>query len=194
MDPEKAALLNFVGAVFGQSKELDQHIAAAGGAQFGERSGAIQDLFKTIATSAPVGAAMVPSPSPAHINPEPEPKQIESAPVQHVPIVHESEPKDVQLEFNFSQSQKDKLDDIFNILYDIRKLLKDYISSQAEKEDKEDKEESQKYVKCSLCGSHPKVKRKPGEVHLVCSSCSNSEVDKDLKTVRAKWNSKNMQV
>lgn len=62
MNSEKVAITNFIGSLYGQMKEIDGHIAAAGSSpKFGGRSNEIKDiLVKEIAANS---APQPPAPS-----------------------------------------------------------------------------------------------------------------------------------
>ena len=97
--------------------------------------------------------------------------------------------EDVQA-YLIETSQAVILNDIYNVLYDIKKLL---IESQNNFKEKNKK--VKKYVDCCLCGSQPKIsKTAEGSIELKCTGCKNSEQDATEQLVKLKWNKVNKQL
>lgn len=193
MNEDKAAITQFFGTMYGQMKEIDNHIAAAGGnAKFAGRSEDIKNAFVTIASP-----SFVPVPVVDVV--EVQPGQLVSAPPS-IPQTPISQPAPVkqdtgQLEFEFKSDEKSILKDIYNVLYDIKRLLSDRIR----KEDAEAKEKKVKeYTPCCICGSQPAIKVNKTAVgrdfHMTCTGCQASEVAASKKDVISAWNKENRQL
>jgi hypothetical protein len=183
MMDDKNALINFIGNVYGQMKEIDNHIAAAGSnAKFGNRSIDIQNVLKEV-VAAP---AVQPQP---FIQTQPVVQQQFIAPQPAVVPVQQSAGEQ-QLELSFKTDEKSILNDIYNVLYDIKRLL-----VEAQKTHKEKPKKLKKYIDCCLCGSQPKLQRIDDLVmQLKCSECKNYESDATEQLVKIKWNNSNKQL
>ena len=189
MMDDKNALINFIGSVYGQMKEIDNHIAAAGSnAKFGNRSVEIQNVLKEVV------AAPTLQPQPQflpqqqfNMQVQPEPP----APIVVMPaVIEQQSSNEQQLELMFKNDEKSILNDIYNVLYDIKKLL-----IEAQNNAKEKPKKVKKYVDCCLCGSQPKLcKTTEGIVELKCMGCKNSEQDETEQLVKMKWNKINKQL
>lgn len=189
---DKAALINFIGNVYGQMKEIDNHIAAAGSnAKFGNRSADIQNVLKEV-----VAAPTMPQPPKQHaaLHMQPAPQASAEYTPMHPVKVHDLAPAQnqnaQQLELPFSSSEKSILSDIYNVLYDIKKLMIEFQKKQDTKPAK-----VKKYEKCCLCGSQPKLnKTQDSDFELKCTGCKNSETDDTVSLVKTKWNKANVQL
>lgn len=195
MMSEKEALLNFIGGVYGQMKEIDNHIAATGsGAKFGGRSAELKNVFEQVATS-----SVVQQPAPNFIQPTPgmqvittpqQPSEIKyvAPPVvqqQQQPIVQQTSVD--QLEFSFKEDANSVLKDIYNILFDIKKILISHQNNQNERPAKKNK----KYADCCLCGSKPAYS-KDRETHIMqCTGCGAKEIATTEQSVKTSWNNNN---
>lgn len=189
MTSEKEALLNFIGGVYGQMKEIDNHIAATGsGAKFAGRSAELKNVFEQVAAS-----AVVQQPAPQFIQPSlgaevlttsQQPVELKyTAPQQ---IVQQQSSAD-QLEFIFKEDANSILKDIYNILFDIKKILSSHQNNQNEKYAKK----SKKYADCCLCGSKPTYS-KDKETHIMqCTGCGAKEIATTEQTVKTSWNNNN---
>jgi hypothetical protein len=194
MMDDKNALINFIGSVYGQMKEIDNHIAATGSnAKFGNRSIELQNVLKEV-----VEAPAVP-PQPQLLPQQSQPLPQQQITVQEIPQplapvalapVQKTAIDQQQLELIFKNDEKSILNDIYNVLYDIKKLL---IESQNNFKEKNKK--VKKYVNCCLCGSQPKIsKTAEGSIELKCTGCKNSEQDATEQLVKLKWNTVNKQL
>lgn len=196
MNEDKAAITQFFGTMYGQMKEIDNHIAAAGGnAKFAGRSEDIKNAFATI-----VSPSFVPVPVVDVV--EVQPEQSVSAPpsIPQTTNFQLAKQDTGQLEFEFKSDEKSILKDIYNVLYDIKRLLSDRIR----KEDAEAKEKKVKeYTPCCICGSQPaiKVNRSAGfsgtivkEYQMICTGCESIEIAASRKDVISAWNKENRQL
>lgn len=196
MMDDKNALINFIGSVYGQMKEIDNHIAATGSnAKFGNRSIELQNVLKEVveAPTLPPQPQFLP-PQPQQLQLPPQQFNIQELPQTLAPIVLAPAQKpavvEQQLELMFKNDEKSILNDIYNVLYDIKKLL---IESQNNFKEKNKK--VKKYVDCCLCGSQPKIsKTAEGSIELKCTGCKNSEQDATEQLVKLKWNKVNKQL
>lgn len=192
MMSEKEALLNFIGGVYGQMKEIDNHIAATGsGAKFGGRSAELKSVFEQVATS-----SVMQQPAPNFIQPAPgmqvvttpqQPSEIKYIAPQQQPIVQQTSVD--QLEFSFKEDANSILKDIYNILFDIKKILISYQNNQNERPAKKNK----KYADCCLCGSKP-VYSKDKETHthtMQCTGCGAKEIATTEQSAKTSWNNNN---
>lgn len=189
MNEDKAAITQFFGTMYGQMKEIDNHIAAAGGnAKFAGRSEDIKNAFATI-----VSPSFVPVPV-VDVK-EVQPEQSVSAPpsIPQTTNFQLAKQDTGQLEFEFKSDEKSILKDIYNVLYDIKRLLSDRIR----KEDAEAKK-IKEYTPCCLCGSQPKIqvnKLASGrEYQMFCTGCTSNEVAASRKDVISAWNKENRQL
>ncbi len=172
-------------------KEIDNHIAAAGSnAKFGNRSIEIQNVLKEVV------AAPTPQPQPRPLPQQQMPVEVKPEapmflmPVQKPLVIEQQQSNEQQLELMFKNDEKSILNDIYNVLYDIKKLL---IESQNNAKEKPKK--IKKYVDCCLCGSQPKLcKTTEGIVELKCTGCKNSEQDETEQFAKIKWNKSNKQL
>lgn len=189
MTDDKNALINFIGSVYGQMKEIDNHIAATGSnAKFGNRSIELQNVLKEVVDAPTV-----------HPQPQFLPQQPQILPQQQITIqempqslapAQKTAATEQQLELVFKNDEKSILNDIYNVLYDIKKLL---IESQNNFKEKNKK--VKKYVNCCLCGSQPKIsKTAQGNIELKCTGCKNSEQDATEQLAKLKWNTVNKQL
>jgi hypothetical protein len=187
MMDDKNALINFIGNVYGQMKEIDNHIAATGSnAKFGNRSIELQNVLKEV-VDAPT------------VHPQPQFLSQQQITVQEIPQplapivlapVQKTAATEQQMELMFKNDEKSILNDIYNVLYDIKKLL---IESQNNFKEKNKK--VKKYVNCCLCGSQPKIsKTAENSIELKCTGCKNSEQDATEQLVKLKWNKVNKQL
>lgn len=193
MMDDKNALINFIGSVYGQMKEIDNHIAAAGSnAKFGNRSADIQNVLKEVVaapTLQPQPQLLPQQQINVQVQPEP-PAPIVFMPAQKPAVIEQQSSNEQQLELMFKNDEKSILNDIYNVLYDIKKLL---VESQNNVKEKPKK--VKKYVDCCLCGSQPKLcKTAEGTVELKCTGCKNSEHDETEQVVKIKWNKSNKQL
>ena len=192
MTPDKAALLNFIGGVYGQMKEIDNHIAATGsGAKFAGRSAELKNVFEQVAASTVVQQP-APEPMLPAISTQTIPLQrVETIPLQRVETIvdpsQDLQRREDQLEFSFKEDSNSLLKDIYNVLFDIKKLISSFQSNQNEKSTKKNK----KYADCCLCGSKP-VYIKDRETHIMrCTSCGAEEIAQTEQTVKSSWNNNN---
>lgn len=196
MTSEKEALLNFIGGVYGQMKEIDNHIAATGsGAKFAGRSAELKNVFEQVAAS-----AVVQQPAPAFIQPaltmdaSPVPQQISE--IRYVAPPQQSQPapeQSNQLEFSFKEDANSILKDIYNVLFDIKKLLTSLQNNQANSSNQNDKpvKKAKKYADCCLCGSKP-IYTRDKETHIMqCTGCSAKETGASEQSVKTSWNNNN---
>lgn len=191
MNEDKAAITQFFGTMYGQMKEIDNHIAAAGGnAKFAGRSEDIKNAFVAIASP-----SFVPVPVVDVVEVQPE-KSVPAPPSIPQTTNFQLAKQDTgQLEFEFKSDEKSILKDIYNVLYDIKRLLSDRIR----KEDAEAKAKKIKeYTPCCLCGSQPKIeinKIATGrEYQMFCTGCEASEIALSRKDVISAWNKENRQL
>lgn len=183
MTSEKEALLNFIGGVYGQMKEIDNHIAATGsGAKFAGRSAELKNVFEQVAAS-----SVVQQPAPSYVPAAPPTSQ--PLPQQHSELMHVVPPqftplKADQLEFSFKEDANSILRDIYNILFDIKKILQN-------KQNDKPAKKSKKYADCCLCGSKPAYS-KDRETHIMqCTGCGAKEVATSEQNVKTSWNNNN---
>lgn len=186
MSPEeKQAILEFTGRTFGELKEIDSHIAAAGSnAKFAGRSESLKEVFKSVA-AAPVGTATATFPtdtgSPGlpsypYIG-DPVPTTPTFPHIVTVPNVTDSPQK----EFVFV----DKLQDnnrIVALLEEIRDQLKILNSSMVQKSKNRYK------LKACMCGAEPTVSRTNEGVMVACNSCGIEFSAKNIKELKKIWN------
>ena len=195
---QKRALMGLLGHTYAQMKEIDTHIAAAGSnAKFAGRSEDLKRQFENIA-SAPV-VAPLPTVNPGlEMEPAPFPSQpfvaqpIAPQPLFVQPTIEYAAPTptavskdEQQLEFNFSQVEKNVLNDIYNVLYDIKKiLLEAKKSAPAPKKKMQD---------CILCGSKATVNALTQGYEVRCTSCNaaTSEEHATAKEAVKEWNKDN---
>lgn len=190
MTSEKEALLNFIGGVYGQMKEIDNHIAATGsGAKFAGRSAELKNVFEQVAAS-----TVVQQPASLHIESAPANAVVETVPqplvaTKHVAPVQMTPPQPVadQLEFSFKEDANSILKDIYNILFDIKKFL---ISHQSTKNEKTVKK-TKKYADCCLCGSKPTFIKDRETCIMQCTGCGAREVAATEQNVKTAWNNNN---
>lgn len=196
---DRSAILNFVGQMYGQMKEIDSNIAAAGSnAKFGGRSAEIKKVFEEVAVNlqppAPTTvvpemmqqSVFVPAPMPAPaLIPMPQPAAAQ-------------ELQEEQLELKFSSTDKDVLNSIYNVLFDIKKLLSEAIDLQKQQLQmpvvKKEKKAST-LASCCLCGGAAKGKKVNEKLYTVtCESCKNSEDGVNESVAKVAWNNKNKQL
>jgi len=177
MNSEKVAITNFIGSLYGQMKEIDGHIAAAGSSpKFGGRSNEIKDILvkEIAANSAPQPPApsklaqpeLIPIPQPELI-PMPRPEETPTQQNTNLPQADQN-----QLEFNFANNNI--LNDIYNLLYDIKKILaqiKDDIKPPALPEKIKKTRVIKNVESCCVCGSKPKAEKRNNEYRLACTGC-----------------------
>lgn len=198
MTSEKDTILSFIGNMYGQVKEIDNHIAAAGSnAKFGGRSVELQNKFEEMVKSPAIGFEQ---PSPPLIQ-QPAVNLIESAGGEAIPQqfrepaaqqVVQNRPDPFQMELPLMDTQKNVLTDIYNVLFDMKKMLAEFIKSQ--KDVPAIVEEKKKYVNCCLCGSQPKYFKDEEKQHnLQCRQCKSKETAASKFLVESTWNSKNKQ-
>jgi hypothetical protein len=186
---QQRALLGLLGHTYGQMKEIDSHIAAAGSnAKFAGRSETLKRQFEAVATT-PFAAQpnndseleLPPVQSPVFIQPQAVPVQVQ--PIQHAaPAVQD----DFQLEFNFKQVEKNVLQDIYNVLYDIKKILLENKNTQPAPK--------KKISDCILCGSKATVSTLANNAFEIrCSNCnaSTSQEHATAKNAVKEWNKDN---
>lgn len=192
MTSEKEALLNFIGGVYGQMKEIDNHIAATGsGAKFAGRSAELKNVFEQVAAS-----AVVQQPAPLFIQPSLG-TEVATTSQQPVELKYTAPPQIVQqqssadqLEFTFKEDANSILKDIYNILFDIKKILSCNQNNQNNQNEKSAKK-SKKYADCCLCGSKPAYS-KDKETHIMqCTRCGAKEIATTEQTVKTSWNNNN---
>lgn len=190
MTSDKEALLNFIGGVYGQMKEIDNHIAATGsGAKFAGRSAELKNVFEQVAAS-----AVMQQPAPHYIESAPPGAVVETMPQplaahKHVTTVQQapSQPVADQLEFTFKEDASSILKDIYNVLFDIKKLLTSIKSTENEKPVKKNK----KYANCCLCGSKPAFSKDRQTYIMQCTGCSAKEIATTEQNVKTAWNNNN---
>ena len=192
---DKSAILNFVGQMYGQMKEIDSNIAAAGSnAKFGGRSAEIKKVFEEVAVN-----LQPPAPAPI-VAPALQQPVFATAPattfVQAPAPVQQ--PQEEQLELKFSSSDKDVLNSIYNVLFDIKKLLVEAIDLQKQQSQtpaiKKEKKTSS-LAPCCLCGGTAKGKKVNEKLYTVtCESCKNSEDGINESHAKVAWNNKNKQL
>ena len=194
---DKSAILNFVGQMYGQMKEIDSNIAAAGsGAKFGGRSAEIKKVFEEVAANllppAPVETAPTAVQQFIHA---PMPTAVPA--FEHPPVAVQ-QPQEEQLELKFSSTDKDVLNNIYNVLFDIKKLLsetvdlhKQQLQTPAVKKEKK----TPFLVACCLCGGTAKGKKINEKLYTVaCEGCKNHEDDVNESLAKVAWNNKNKQL
>jgi hypothetical protein len=195
MDEQSAAIVNFFGHTFGQLKEIDKNIDAVGSnVKFGGRSAEVEKALKGFVQQMQnPSAAPVASPAIEH-----SPVYTQAMPVMVAPVVQQhNNSAEEQLELKFSASDKDVLNDIYNVLYDIRKLLSETIELQKQQTtDAPKKEKKQSMLaQCCLCGSNAKGKKVSEKLYTVtCESCKNTEEGDSKTIVETHWNNKNKQL
>jgi len=187
---EKRALMGLLGHTYAQMKEIDTHIAAAGSsAKFAGRSEELRKQFETIATTpiiVPNDNLEIMHPGPPPVAPAP---VLTPAPVMYEPVAVSApappQPTTAQLEFNFTAAEKNILSDIYNVLYDIKKLL-----IEAKQQTKPDKRK--KIVDCVLCGSVAKPIQVENLHAVQCTGCKTQSITaSDIKTCIKEWNQAN---
>jgi len=189
---QQRALLGLLGHTYGQMKEIDSHIAAAGSnAKFAGRSEILKRQFETIATTPFVAQPnndseleLPPVQSPVFIQPQAVPVQVQ--PIQHAAPVTPAVQDDFQLEFNFKQAEKNVLQDIYNILYDIKKIMLENKKTQPVPK--------KKISDCILCGSKATVLTRASNAFEVrCSNCNacTAEEHATAKNAVKEWNKDN---
>lgn len=210
---EKAAILNFVGQMYGQMKEIDTNIASAGsGAKFGGRSVELERAFKQIAATpleaitAPVELPPVEQPQMLTMVPETPITQQKPMAMPSVSIATISEHvvpakplvSTDQLEFNFKEDANSILKDIYNVLYDIRKLLNDQVAkknAQPTQAPQIKKPKKPALLQCCLCGGKPKGEQTDAKIfEYKCTSCGNVSSGANEPMAKIAWNSQNEQV
>lgn len=208
---EKAAILNFVGQMYGQMKEIDTNIASVGsGAKFGGRSAELEKAFKHIA-AAPLEALAAPMELPPIEQSQtmvPEAPILQQRPLvaPSVSIVTTSEhyapgmpaSQTGQLEFSFKEDANSILKDIYNVLYDIRKLLNEQIAKKNEQPaqiPQPKKPKKPALLQCCLCGGKPKGEKKDeNKFEYQCTACGNTSTGTSEPMAKIAWNSQNEQV
>lgn len=197
MTSEKEALLNFIGGVYGQMKEIDNHIAATGsGAKFANRSAELKNVFEQVAAS-----TVVQQPAPPFIQSNTgvsviaAPQQIAeirydvpAQPAQQPPPASEQQTN--QLEFSFKEDANSILKDIYNVLFDIKKILIAQQNNQSNQNDKAVKK-TKKYADCCLCGSRPAYSKDKDMYIMQCTGCNAKEVASSEQIVKTSWNNNN---
>ena len=179
--------------MYGQMKEIDSNIAAAGsGAKFGGRSAEIKKVFEGVA------ANLLPS-APAEIAP-PAVQQLMPTPVptfEPLPVVIQ-QPQEEQLELKFSSTDKDVLNNIYNVLFDIKKLLSetvDLYKQQLQPPAAKKEKKTPFLVACCLCGGTAKGKKINEKLYTVtCDGCKNHEDNVNESLAKVAWNNKNKQL
>jgi len=198
MEPQQIeqhrALLGLLGHTYGQMKEIDTHIAAAGSnAKFAGRSEALKRQFETIATTPFVAQPSQPNydselelppvQSPVFVQPQAVPVQLQ--PIQQaapMPVQQD----EFQLEFNFKQAEKNVLQDIYNVLYDIKKILLENKKTQPAPK--------KKINDCILCGTKATVSALANNAFEVrCTNCNASTTQEHATAKNAvkEWNKDN---
>ena len=187
------ALLGLLGQTYGQLKEIDTHIAAAGSnAKFAGRSEALRRQFETLATTPIVATPqqnydseleLAPVQSPVvNYQPQISTVQLQPAPSVAAPAIQD----DMQMEFNFKQAEKNVLQDIYNVLYDIKKILL---------ENKKTPPAPKKRINdCILCGTKATIATNANNAYEVrCSNCnaSTAEEHATAKSAVKEWNKDN---
>jgi len=197
---DRSAILNFVGQMYGQMKEIDSNIAAAGSnAKFGGRSAEIKKVFEEVAVNlqppapAPITAPALQQPV---FTPAPTFVQAPSPTFVQAPVA--AQPQEEQLELKFSSTDKDVLNSIYNVLFDIKKLLSEAIDLQKQQQQtvavKKEKKAST-LASCCLCGGAAKGKKVSEKLYTVtCESCKNSENGVSESVAKVAWNNKNKQL
>lgn len=199
MDEQSAAIINFFGQTFGQMKEIDKNIEAAGSnAKFGGRSAEVEKALRGF-----VDQIQAPSPTPTAPLPLAMPVQtfVDVQPVisNQVSVVHEPQPtkQEEQLELKFSTSDKDVLNDIYNVLFDIRKLIAESIELQKQQLTTAPKKQKKQSVlaPCCLCGAEAKGKKVSEKLFTItCEGCKNSENGNNELSAKVAWNNNNKQL
>lgn len=187
------ALLGLLGHTYGQMKEIDTHIAAAGSnAKFAGRSETLKRQFETLATT-PFAAPpqdnydseleLAPVQSPVF---QPQALPVQAQPMLGMAVSTPVAPADMQLEFNFKQAEKNVLQDIYNVLYDIKKILQDNKKTQpAPKKRVND---------CILCGTKATIGMRSDNAYEVrCTNCNASTAQEHAtaKSAVKEWNKDN---
>jgi len=200
MEPQQIeqhrALLGLLGHTYGQMKEIDTHIAAAGSnAKFAGRSEALKRQFETLATTPIVAQPpqpnydseleLPPVQSPVFAQPQAMPVQVQ--PIHHAaPAPTLTAPDEFQLEFNFKQAEKNVLQDIYNVLYDIKKILLENKKTQPAPK--------KKISDCILCGTKATVSTLANNAFEVrCTNCNASTTQEHATAKNAvkEWNKDN---
>jgi hypothetical protein len=195
---DRSAILNFVGQMYGQMKEIDSNIAAAGSnAKFGGRSAEIKKVFEEVAVN-----LQPPVPITTEIPAVHQPALVTASVPTAAPVIvqptvaHQSQEE--QLELKFSSTDKDVLNSIYNVLFDIRKILTEAVVLQKQQMQtpvvkKERKQSS--LVSCCLCGANAKGKKVSEKLYTVaCEGCKNSESGLNESLAKVAWNNKNKQL
>jgi len=193
---QKRALMGLLGHTYAQMKEIDMHIASAGSnAKFAGRSEDIKRQFEQVATQAVVPIApqqtsielgeVLPAPRiVAPPAPVVEPQYIMHAPVAVQPVAAQPA-EEKQLEFNFKAVEKNVLTDIYNVLYDIRKMMLEFKEKEAKKEKKS------KIANCIICGSLAQMSKKDNKFTINCTSCFAETKSDSNKECIKEWNDAN---
>ena len=210
---EKAAILNFVGQMYGQMKEIDTNIAAVGSnAKFGGRSAELERAFKQIA-AAPLDALVAPAELPPVVQPQMQPMVAETPIIQQKPMAVPSVSIDTvsesfasiqpqaqtgQLEFTFKEDANSILRDIYNVLYDIRKLLNEQVPKKNEQPTQVPQIKKPKklaLLQCCLCGGKPRGEKIDEKLYAYkCTTCGNTCDGANEPMAKIAWNSQNEQV
>ena len=188
------ALLGLLGHTYGQMKEIDTHIAAAGSnAKFAGRSEALKRQFETLATTPIVATSQQNYDSELELAPVQSSvveyqQQISKVQFQPAPSVAAPPTKqdDMQMEFNFKQAEKNVLQDIYNVLYDIKKILLENKKTQPVPK--------KKISDCILCGTKATIATNANNAYEVrCSNCnaSTAEEHATAKSAVKEWNKDN---
>jgi len=182
------ALLGLLGHTYGQLKEIDTHIAAAGSnAKFAGRSDSLKRQFETLATTP--FAVQPNNDSELELPPVQSPVFTQPQAVQVQPIQHAAPAAalqdDSQLEFNFKQAEKNVLQDIYNILYDIKKIMLDNKKTQPAPK--------KKISDCILCGSKATISLATNAFEVKCSNCNacTTQEHASAKNAVKEWNKDN---
>lgn len=188
--------MGLLGHTYAQMKEIDTHIAAAGSsAKFAGRSEDIKRQFEQIATqpmvpvvstSIELGAQpMLPTPPPVQQFEQPAPATFV---MQHVaiPAPAPAPADEMQLEFNFKAAEKNILQDIYNVLYDIKKMMQESREKEAKKETKK------KISNCIICGSTASLVKEDNNYIVKCTCCdAASSTQSSAKVCVKEWNDAN---
>ena len=193
---DKSAILNFMGQMYGHMKEIDTNIASTGSnAKFGGRSAELEKAFKQVAAmpTLQMPPVIVPQEPQAVIQTQPvAPSPVHTIQYQdNISTVAAPAADDSQLEFNFKTDTTGILDNIYNVLFDIKKILIEIRDQKKQPEQKEKKHKSP-LAPCCLCGGRAVGGSLPtGEYTVQCRTCENGETAASETMAKVAWNHKN---
>ena len=193
MTEEQAALATFFGTIYGQTKEIEGHVMAAGGdSKLAPNTDGLKNLFKQTLAGAPTPVVHAPD-QPVQV-----PDQGLLPLVASNPISRPQQADTLQLELPLKSDGNTVLNSIFNVLFDIKKILLSMSELQKQQQKQEPTEPPAKQGEvlneCCICGAKAKLKYWPeSEAYqkftIQCPSCKNmSAAPSRLKVVRL-WNS-----